>query len=215
MKHHYRPNLEHPYRHNVRPETAGWKYLSFAVLALDAGRTLDGNTEDQEIAVVPLVGHVSVTFLGGTYSIGRKDLFREATDIVYLPPRTQYRLTATEPMELAMGQAPASGKFPARLIRREDMAAFVRGDANVKRGVNVLLDSNELTERLIIYEIRPPSGNWSSFPPHRHDTRDNSTYQEEIYYYRLTPVDGFALQRLYTRDTDLDLAITIRDQDLL
>jgi 5-deoxy-glucuronate isomerase len=60
-----------------------------------------------------------------------------------------------------------------------------------------------------------PSGNWSSFPPHRHDTRDNSSYHEEVYYYRLTPRDGFAIQRICTRDTDLDVAITVSDGDLI
>jgi 5-deoxy-glucuronate isomerase len=81
--------------------------------------------------------------------------------------------------------------------------------------VNVLLDSDELTERLTVYEIRPPSGNWSSFPPHRHDGRGDSSYHEETYYYRLTPSDGFAIQRIYTRDTDLDVAIPVHDGDLV
>ena len=60
-----------------------------------------------------------------------------------------------------------------------------------------------------------PSGNWSSFPPHRHDGRFGTTYHEESYYYRLTPGDGFAIQRLYTRDTDLDVSIAAADGDLV
>lgn len=134
---------------------------------------------------------------------------------LYLPPHTPYHITAEEALEVAIGRAPATGKLPPRLIRREDMAVFVRGDANVKRGVTTLVDSDELTERLTVYEILTPSGNWSSFPGHRHDRRDNSSYHEETYYYRLTPSDGFALQRIYTRDTDLDVAITVQNQDLV
>jgi 5-deoxy-glucuronate isomerase len=83
------------------------------------------------------------------------------------------------------------------------------------RGVSALADSDELTERLTVYEIQTPSGNWSSFPPHRHDTRDNSSYHEETYYYRLMPSDGFAIQRIYTRDTDLDVAIPVENGDLV
>jgi 5-deoxy-glucuronate isomerase len=207
--------LKSRHRHRVSVAQAGWRYLSFEVLALESGDTLAENTGDQEIAIVPLIGHAEVAYRSEVSTVGRNDIFRESTDIVYVPPRSDYRITAQGSLEVAIGGAPAEGKFPPRVIRREDMPAFVRGGANVKRGVNVLLDAHERTERLIVYEIRPPSGNWSSFPPHRHDTRDNSTYQEEIYYYRMTPADGFALQRLYTRDTDLDIALTVSDQDLV
>jgi 5-deoxy-glucuronate isomerase len=215
MKRHYRPHFETLYRHDVNAQTAGWKYLSFAVVALHAGETHEEYMEAQESVIVPLTGHATVEIEGETHRVGRTDLFRELTDIVYVPPRMHYRLVATEPFEFAIGRAPAVGRLPARLIRRDEMPSFVRGGANVERGVNVLIDSEELSERLVVFEIRPPSGNWSSFPPHRHDTRENSSYHEETYYYRLTPADGFALQRIYTRDTDLDVAISIHDGDLV
>ena len=77
------------------------------------------------------------------------------------------------------------------------------------------LDPTFESERLIAYEILTPSGNWSSFPPHRHDGRFGTTYHEETYYYRLSPGDGFALQRIYTRDTDLDVSIAAADGDLV
>jgi len=215
MKRHYRPNSETIYRHDIIPESAGWKYLSFAVVTLEPGQVFEEDTSEQESVIVPLTGHAKVEYKGESHTIGRNDLFRELTDIVYLPPRTHCRITAAERFEVAIGRAPAVGKLPPRLIRRDEMASFVRGGANVERGVNVLIDSDELSERLVVFEIRPPSGNWSSFPPHRHDTRDNSSYHEETYYYRLTPEDGFAMQRIYTRDTDLDVAISISDGDLV
>jgi 5-deoxy-glucuronate isomerase len=215
MKRHYRPNSETIYRHDIRPGTAGWKYLSFAVVTLEPGQTLEENIDGQESVIVPLTGHVNVEYKNESHTVGRDDLFRELTDIVYLAPSTAYRITATERVEIAIGRAPALGKLPPRLVRRDEMASFVRGGANVERGVNVLIDSEAISERLVVFEIRPPSGNWSSFPPHRHDTRDNSSYHEETYYYRLTPADGFAMQRIYTRDTDLDVAIPITDGDLV
>ena len=215
MKRHYKPNLGTLYLHDVRPENAGWKYLSFQVIAIPVGQKLEGNSGDQEIVFVPLIGHAKISFHRETHELGRKDLFRELADIVYLPPHTAYVLNSIDGFEVAIGGAPATGKFPARVIRREEMSSAIRGDANVKRGVSALLDSDELSERLTVYEIRTPSGNWSSFPPHRHDTRDNSSYHEETYYYRLTPQDGFAIQRIYTRDTDLDVAIPLHDGDLV
>jgi 5-deoxy-glucuronate isomerase len=215
MQRHYRSHFETRHRHDVTADTAGWKYLSFAVVALEPGQAHEEDIQAQETVIVPLTGHATVEVAGETHHVGRKDLFRELTDIVYVPPRTHYRITAAEPFEFAIGRAPAVGRLPPRLIRRDEMGSFVRGGANVERGVNVLLDSADISERLVVFEIRPPSGNWSSFPPHRHDTRENSSYHEETYYYRLTPADGFALQRIYTRDTDLDVAILVLDGDLV
>jgi 5-deoxy-glucuronate isomerase len=215
MKRHYRPHLGELVLHDIRSETAGWKYLSFKVIALQAGQKVDGNSGSEEIVIVPLVGQVRITFRQETHEVGRNDVFRELTGIVYLPPGTGYSLTGISEVEVAIGGAPATGKLPARLIPRRDIPSAIRGGANVQRGVSTLLDSDELSERLTVYEIRTPSGNWSSFPPHRHDTRDNSSYHEETYYYRLTPPDGFAIQRIYTRDTDLDVAIPLQDGDLV
>ena len=77
-------------------------------------------------------------FNNETHELARKDLFRELADIVYLSPRTAYVLTSHAGFEVAVGGAPASGKFSARMIRREDIASSVRGEANVKRGVSAL-----------------------------------------------------------------------------
>jgi 5-deoxy-glucuronate isomerase len=214
MKRHYkpRPGL---YQHDVRCHAAEWKYLSFAVVSLESGRTLKDSSGGEEIIIVPLNGRALVSFEDQRHVIGRGDPFQELTDVIYLPPRMEFGITAVGRLELAVGRAPAQTGRPPRLIRREETPGFVRGGANVSRGVNVLLDSDELAERLTVYEIRPPSGNWSSFPPHRHDAREGSSYHEELYYYRLSPADGFALQRIYTRDTDLDIAIPVADGDLV
>jgi 5-deoxy-D-glucuronate isomerase len=191
---------------------------SFAVFfthrAVDSIRMLVAQTHAdvaaEEVVVVPLVGRGKLLFNGQTHELARKDLFRELADIAYLPPRTKYKLEAIESFEVAIGSAPAEGKLPARIIPRNHIPNAVRGGANAERRVSTLADSDELTERLVVYEIHTPSGNWSSFPPHRHDTRDNSSYHEETYYYRFLPENGFAIQRIYTRDTDLDLAIPVQ-----
>jgi 5-deoxy-glucuronate isomerase len=210
-----RPDQDSQVLIDIYPEMAQWKYISFKVLRLAKGDTIDADTGNQEVALVPLVGRGRLSFNDKTHEFVRRDLFRELTDIAYLPPRTQYRLEAIEPFEIAIGGAPAEGRLPARIIRKEEIATAVRGGSNAARGVSTLLDSDDLTERLTVYEIHTPSGNWSSFPPHRHDTRDNSSYHEETYYYRLQPSDGFAIQRIYTRDTDLDVALPVRDGDVV
>jgi 5-deoxy-glucuronate isomerase len=215
VKRNYRPNQNSRFLLDVRPETAQWKYISFKVARLAPGEKMDADTSREEIVIVPLVGRAKITFNGETHELYRKDLFRTLADIAYLPPRTTYRIEAVEMFEVAIGGAPADGKLPARIIRRNQIPTGIRGDANAKRSVSTLADSDELTERLVVYEIHTPSGNWSSFPPHRHDTRDNSSYHEETYYYRFLPENGFAIQRIYTRDTDLDVAIPVHDGDVV
>jgi len=212
---HYRPHPDGPFLLDVQPEAARWKYLSFKVARLAPGQTIEANTGLEEVVFVPLTGRGKLSFNGESHEFTRKDLFREVPQIAYLPPRTGYTVEAKEPFELAMGGAPAEGKLPARIIRPDQIATATRGEANAERGVSTLADADDLTERLTVYEIHTPSGNWSSFPPHRHDTRDGSSYHEETYYYRFLPKDGFALQRIYTRDTDLDVALPVQHGDVV
>jgi 5-deoxy-glucuronate isomerase len=200
---------------DITPEIAGWKFISFKVVRLAEGKTIEAETATNEVVIVPLVGSGRLSFNGKTHVLVRNDLFRELADIVYLPPRTKYEVEAMGPFEFAIGGAPAEGGLPARIIRKEEITTAVRGGANAARGVSTLLDSDDVAERLTVFEIHTPSGNWSSFPPHRHDTRDNSSYHEETYYYRLQPADGFAIQRIYTRDTDLDVALPVHDGDVV
>ncbi|HEY0789744.1 MAG TPA: 5-deoxy-glucuronate isomerase [Chthoniobacterales bacterium] len=212
---HHRSKSDGPFLLDVRPERARWKYLSFKVARLAPGQTIKANTGEEEVVFVPLSGRGKLSFHGEAHELTRQDLFREVPSIAYLPPHTAFTVEAIEPFEMAMGGAPAAGHRPARIIQPAEIATAVRGDANAARGVSTLADADELTERLTVYEIHTPSGHWSSFPPHRHDTRDGSSYHEETYYYRFLPEDGFALQRIYTRDTDLDVAVPVRHGDVV
>ena len=199
----------------VTPASVGWRYLSFRVVALDPGETIEDDTGENEIAVVPLGGSGWFRFGGETHPVSRRDVFTEKPHVAYLPPGTAYSIGGVGAFEVAIGSAPASGRYPARLYSPADLPSFVRGGANVSRGVTCTFDPTFPSERLIAYEILTPSGNWSSFPPHRHDGRFGTTYHEETYYYRMSPQDGFAIQRLYARDTGLDVSIAAADGDLV
>ena len=199
----------------ITPDSVGWQYLSFRVIALAAGDSLTADTGATESVIVTLGGSGSLTFGGATHPVARRDVFSDKPHVLYLPPRTAYTIGATDSFEVAIGAAPALGRHPARLYAPGELPSFARGGANVSRGVTATFDPGFDSERLIAYEILTPSGNWSSFPPHRHDGRFGTSYHEETYYYRLTPGDGFAIQRLYTRDTDLDVSIAAGDGDLV
>lgn len=212
---HYRP-VEGPGTPlDITPASAGWRYLSFRVVALLAGETIDGDTADNEITIVPLGGSGWFEFGGERHAVARRDVFTEKPHVAYLPPRTSYSIGATTDLEVAIGGAPAAGHVPARLYRPTELPSFSRGGANATRGVTASLDPSFPSERLIAYEIVTPSGNWSSFPPHRHDGRLGTSYHEETYYYRLSPADGFAIQRLYAPDTGLDVSIAVGHGDLV
>ena len=97
------------------------------------------------------------------------------------------------------------------------MTVEIRGGKNVTRQIYHVVRPDFPAHRLLIVEVYTPSGNWSSYPPHKHD-RANPPHEvklEEIYYYRMSHPDGFAIQRLYTNDGRIDETLTVRDNDLV
>ncbi|MBO1436981.1 5-deoxy-glucuronate isomerase [Meiothermus sp. CFH 77666] len=192
-----------------------WKYLFFRALALGVGEQEAGHTEGQEVALVPLSGRIQVEAGGQVFEMGRKDVFSELPSVLYLPPGTAYRLTAQSQAELALGGAPAEGRYPMRLFRPEEMKVEMRGGANALRQVNHILGSHLPAERLILYEVYTPSGFWSGWPPHRHDGRMGSLYIEETYYYKIKPSNGFAIHRNYSPEDGLDELLLAQDGDLI
>lgn len=203
-------------RVEVSPALAGWRLLSFRVLALAPGETLEAQTGGEEAALVPLSGTARLEHGTLAHLVSRRGVFEELPHVLYLPPRTPYRVSAIDgPLELAVGSAPAEGRLPARLIRPDELRVEIRGGANATRQITHLLGPELPAERLVLFEVYTPSGNWSSWPPHRHDGRMGSPYVEETYYYRLDPADGFAVQRLYTGDTGRDELVLARDGDLV
>ena len=202
--------------HEVNPHIAGWQYLSFKVVRLEAGQTFQGNTNGNEEMIVFLSGSAQVTAGGQDFQIaGRKSVFDGLPHELYLPPGTAYSVTATTDLEFSTGGAPATGKFPIRLYGPKDFTVEMRGGANVSRAVTHLTGAGIDVERLFMFEVYTPSGNWSGFPPHRHDGRMGSSYLEETYYFKVTPTDGFGVFRVYTGDTDLDEVMVTRDGDLV
>src|SRR5260370_5933596 len=120
-------------------------------------------------------------------------------------------------MEVAVASAPATGQsFPARLLKPEEASIERRGEGNTFRRVQHLLDTDQKAERLILVEVITPAGNWSSFPPHKHDTENPpyEAYLEETYYHHTQPADGCAIQRVYTPG-EFDEAVSLHYGDLV
>lgn len=191
--------------------------IQLELAELRAGESLE-KTSDDEVLVVVLSGIVEVDVDGqamGTAG-GRATVFEAPGDAVYAPPGSALRLTATSAAELAVASAPIDNLPPgkARVIRPTDQATAERGDGNWSRSVRTILGPSDDAGRLLVGETISPSGNWSSYPPHKHDTHNppHEVQLEEVYLFKLAPEGGFGIQLLY--DGDREDAFMVRDNDV-
>jgi 5-deoxy-glucuronate isomerase len=204
---------------SIDPAGAGWQYISFRVWRLEPGETVEDASDGEEVGLVVLSGTVTVEFSDGRWErIGeRASVFTGKPHVVYLPPGMTFRVIAVSACEVARCGARAERGATARLILPEDISEETRGAGNASRLVRPLLPAGQPGEHLILSETIVPGGNWSSYPPHKHDTDDppRETYLEETYYHRFQPAQGFGFQRVYAADGSLDESIVVRDGTLV
>jgi 5-deoxy-glucuronate isomerase len=205
--------------HRVTPESAGWTYVGFEARDLKSGSRYAADTGKTEICIVVLSGKARVTapnFDSGV--IGeRANVFEGLPWSVYLPATTAYEIAAETDCEIAICAAPAGGALPARAISPAEVETMTRGAGSNTRFVRNILSETAAAESLLVVEVITPGGNWSSYPPHKHD-RDalpDESYLEETYYHRISPKQGFAFQRVYTDDRSLDETMTVSDRDVV
>lgn len=211
------PDTSSAVRMAITPQSAGWTYLSFAIVYLEPGASHTHLLTDEETAVVPLEGSAGVHIGDISTVLGRSSVFDEMPKIGYAPPGTPIEITVPdEPgasFEFAIGSAPAEGRYPARIIAPGEMTSELRGGGAAYRQVNNVLAPPIDAERLILYEVYVPRGSWSGWPPHCHDGFDGSPYLEETYYFRLDPADGFCVHRNWRVDEPFDEAMVAGDRD--
>lgn len=204
-------------RLEITPAIAGWSYLSFRSYTFRAGQVIDGESATDEMCMVLLSGDISFEAAGQSWHCqGRDSVFGGLPYAVYLPPGYQYRMTVHSDADCAYGRAPATGTYPPRLIGPADVRVEMRGGHNVTRQITHILDPGE-AEKLLCVEVYTPSGNWSSYPPHKHDAHrpPEEVELEEVYYYRIEPPDGWAMQRLYTDDRSIDDVVLAQHGDAI
>ncbi|MGB3351885.1 MAG: 5-deoxy-glucuronate isomerase [Mycobacterium sp.] len=196
-------------------ETAGWKYLDVQVRHLKSGQTHTLNSPDRESAIVLVDGAVELTTDTLDVRVSRDSVFSAAVDVLYAPPSTTVTVRAHKDSEFAVGSAPASGRYPARLISTAEMSSVLRGGGPACRQVVSDLADPLPAESLIVYEAWVPRGGWAGWPPHRHDGYEGSPYLEETYYYRFDRDNGFGYHRNVTPEKGLDESTPIRDRSLV
>ncbi|WP_255430383.1 5-deoxy-glucuronate isomerase, partial [Roseomonas sp. 18066] len=205
--------------HHITPHNAGWTYVGFDVHRLAPGASVTRLETARETCIVVLTGVVTITVGDQLFDKigGRASVFEGNPWSVYAPPRQRLVVTSAAGAEVAFCTAPAIGRLPARLIPPDAVGQELRGKGtNVRHVRNILPDTAE-AESLLVVEVVTPGGNWSSYPPHKHDADDfpNETALEETYYHRLARPGGFAVQRVYTDDRSLDETMAVGDGDVV
>lgn len=201
----------------IDAEQAGWTYLSFAVEQLEAEAQITLPSSEREIALVPLKGSFLVRAEGEQWRIGRRrSVFDGRGECLYLPRDTAVAIEALSDGELALCGAICERRREPVHVRVEDVEAETRGSGNATRQIATLIAPEFPAEKLLIVEVWTPGGNWSSYPPHKHDEeRAGEAILEETYYFRTADQSGFALQRLYSPEREFDASWAVRDGDLL
>ncbi len=193
--------------------------IGFEAVRFREGGRHAGDTGSDEVALVIVSGIVTVSTGSSTWSrIGeRLDPFSGSPFAVYVPAEQHYEILAHADAEIGICAAPAREAIPARLIEPRDVSSNTRGAGQASRTINNILMEGARASSLLVTEVQSPAGNWSSYPPHKHDV-DNlpgESQLEETYYFRIKPAQGFAFQRVYTGDGELDETVTVHDGDLV
>jgi 5-deoxy-glucuronate isomerase len=198
----------------VTPAGAGWRWLSYRSESV-RGRVELGTGGD-EVCLVNIGGELSATVAGTRYSLGeRSSPFADLPRALYLPPQTTCVLEGEGIVGVCGARADAG--HPVRPIAPEEVRVEVRGSGNATRQINHIVAPEFPAHRLLVVEVLTPAGNWSSYPPHKHE-QDRLPVEndlEEVYAYRFEHPEAFGIQRLYSRTGDLDETWTVRDLDVL
>jgi 5-deoxy-glucuronate isomerase len=204
----------------ITPESAGWSHVGFRVLMLEPDQVVEARELQRETCLVVLAGSADVMAGEEWYPRvgGRESVFADAAPgAVYIPAGTAWKVTAHGHVELAVCTAPGKLGGKPRRIDGEQMSREVRGRGTNTRYVRNILPETEPADSLLVVEVVTPGGNWSSYPPHKHDrdTPGEESLLEETYYHRLKPAQGFAFQRVYTDDRSIDETVAVEDGDVV
>ena len=198
-----------------------FKLLDFHLLLLADGESYSAATGDREFLAVLLGGKGNFMVYSQKFSSvgGRPNVFAGKPHAVYMPCQCTYTITAQGRLEVALVSAPSDLATAPYVIPPEKVTTGVWGAANFTRNYHQILtlagQPDLLARRLIVGETFTPSGNWSTYPPHRHEKDDlpREAYHEELYFFKVNPPDGFGLTRYYS--AELDTAYVVRDNTIL
>lgn len=210
----------------ITPESAGWELCGLRVVRLEPGASRTIATGPDELAVLPLSGGRSTVEVDGrSFALeGRRSVFSRVTDWAYAPMDAELRISSSEGCELALASARATRRLEPAYVAAPDVSIEIRGAGSATRQVTNFLTPGAFdgADKLICCELLTPDGNWSSYPPHKHDDTEGSpVWNEEIYYFRVGKAgttayapEGYGIHRTYTHDGSIDATVAVRDGDV-
>ena len=202
----------------VDPASASWRYLSFRVDRLRNDEHVSRNTGSEEVALVPLGGRCTVHSDGMTWSSAAASVFEGMPWCLYLR-ETRSTLSAVGDVEVACAARSQINSSSRVLCRRRTWRSRYAARATRHVRSTHIIKPEFPAQRLLVVEVFTPAGNWSSYPPHKHDEDHppGEVVLEEVYYYRTQsdPPGAFAVQRLYSPQHGTDLTETVRDGDIM
>jgi 5-deoxy-glucuronate isomerase len=204
---------------------AGWSHLNCEARLMRKGETWEGNTGNDEYGFVLLSGNYSVQTDKGSWETknGRRNVFSGIAHTLFLPAHTSFAFKAeSDVLDIAAGWCKATHDHAARFKTPGEASIEIRGGDNATRQINSLIEPGFGSSRLVAVEVYTPSGNWSSFPAHKHDERkvdaDGKLLEanlEEFYFYKIEKEQGYAIQQVYTTDGTLDELMQVRNNDIV
>lgn len=219
------PNLNQEEIIHLTPQDAGWDYLHVSVRRMPGGQNWQFDTAENELAMVVLGGVCAVeSNRGSFFPVGRRaDVFSGMPYSVYLPRRTHFTVYAASPeLEIACAWCPTDQDHPLHMVTPKEVEVEIRGGENATRQINKMLPPGFDCHRLVAVEVYTPSGNWSSYPPHKHDltllSKDGTLLEadlEEIYFYKFDHPEGYGYQRVYSADGRLDELMLVHENQLV
>jgi len=208
------------------PPTNPCKLLDFCFVKLAGGETYRADSGEREILAVLLGGKATFEIQDKhtkAYRFekagGRPNVFSGKPHSIYIPAGAAFTICAEGAVEIALTSAPSDLDVEPYLIAPALVASGSWGAANFKRHFHQILTLAAQPElparRLIVGETFTPSGNWSTYPPHKHqvDNLPREAYHEEMYYFKVNPGDGFGLCRYYNEEGEEE-NFTIRDHSI-
>jgi 5-deoxy-glucuronate isomerase len=206
----------------------GWAHTGLKVATLAAGTAVELSAAAEERIVVPLSGSFTVTVDDVEHPLaGRASVFHGPSDVLYSGTNTAVTISSPNGGRVAVATAPAKASYPTRLVTAAETPVELRGAGNCSRQVHNFGTPAVLeADRFIVCEVLTPAGNWSSYPPHKHDEeKDGETQLEEIYYFETRVADGagapadadaIGYQRVYASDDrPIDVAAEVRTGDVV
>jgi 5-deoxy-glucuronate isomerase len=190
--------------------------MSFVVRRLVPRETLSLHTQGEEMALVFLSGQCVADWGEGQVPIGgRKTVFDGLPYALYLPSGNSVTLKAETVCEIAECRVPSTASLQPKLISPRDISSNLRGGENASRQIVDVMPPEFPADKLVVVEVYTPGGNWSSYPPHKHETHNPPIEADldEIYYYRMKGAHAFAFQNLYSSDRTRSSILKVHDGD--